>query len=697
MAPSAALLITDANSAQLAPELPPTSGATWVRITDRAALLKIHAHPAVALIADTLTWADPLQLVAELRRRFPRCPCLLLTDGVDAPRLAEWVDAGIYDYVRRDDMVRLALAVRRAIEQEQPGEEPAQRLSGAPVVESLTVPGGPATLSRGEERYAIFVSQSSDGIWCFELAQPLNTALPPEAQIAHFYRHAYLSECNDAMARMYGYSAAAELIGTSLAEFLDEADPRNREYLLAFVEAGYRLEEAESHERDRDGHERVFLNSLVGTLEEGRLLRAWGTQRDITAQRRDEREQHLRAATGTLLGEGLSFELTVGNVARLLVPAFADYCMIHALDGAGGYRQLVGVHRDAAMQPVLDRLAVIYQPRIADVASVIGQVLRSGHAVMAQQPTSAQAAAAVGEGEILELYRRLDPRSYIIVPLPARGQVRGTMTLARIGRRPGYDERDLALASELANRCAVALDNALLYREMQKALQARDELLTIASHELRTPLTAMLGFTSVLQRRNERSPLLSERDTRALATIAEQGTRMERLISLVLDEARIEMGQLALERQPLDVGQLLAHVAAQVEPALDRHQLRLSLSRTPLLLLGDELRLEQVFLHLVLNAVKYSPRGGLITMTVEVEPGAVAVSVRDEGIGIPADELGRVGERFFRARNANPRQISGAGIGLYVMRQIVEAHGGQLVITSSEGQGTTVTVRLPLA
>jgi signal transduction histidine kinase/PAS domain-containing protein len=690
----AALLLTDAPEA-LTPELPATPGVSWRAVLGRSALPDERDPPALVLLDAALSWADPMRLLAELRKRFPLTPCLLLASALDGPALAAWTQAGIFDYVRRDDLARLNLALQRALDhahlQEREGQ--LQELARREALD-LESPR-PAVLSRSEERYTIFVAQSSDGIWCFELTQPLDVSLPPDAQIAHIVQHAYLAECNDAMARMYGFNSAAELIGAPLVRFLDAADPRNEAYIRAFIAATYRLEGAESFEHDRYGNELVFVNSLVGTVVDGLLMRAWGTQRDVTAHRRHEREQHLRAATGSLLADELSFEATLANVARLLVPAFADYCIIYGQSDNERFEQVAGIHADPALQPVLDRLALIYFPRVADEASVIGRVLRSGRPMLSREPTRAKAEAIVGAGEVLALYERLNPSSYIIVPLVARGQTRGSITLARAAQRPLYDERDLALAEELAHRCAVALDNAVLYREMRDALEARDQLLTIASHELRTPLTAMLGFASVLQRRNEREGLLSERDARALATIAEQGLRMERLISMVLDEARIATGQLIVERQPLDLGALVARVVAQLEPTLERHRLLLAPSAVPLLLEGDELRIEQVVLHLLLNAVKYSPHGGTIDVIVRPEPHAAAVIVRDTGIGIPADELNRVGERFFRARNVNPRQISGVGIGLYVMRQIVEAHGGTLDLQSREGAGTTVTVRLP--
>lgn len=161
-----------------------------------------------------------------------------------------------------------------------------------------------ATLEKSDERYRAFITQSSEAIWRFELDAPVAVTLSAAEQVEHFYRHAYLAECNDAVARMYGYQSCDEINGLRLTDFLPPEDAANAEYLRAFVESGYRLENAESHEVDRHGSPKFFLNNLVGVVENGFLLRAWGTQRDITEQklieqRIGESEERYRTVTET--------------------------------------------------------------------------------------------------------------------------------------------------------------------------------------------------------------------------------------------------------------------------------------------------------------------------------------------------------------------------------------------------------------
>ncbi|HYF39625.1 MAG TPA: PAS domain S-box protein, partial [Gemmatimonadales bacterium] len=157
------------------------------------------------------------------------------------------------------------------------------------LVEDITAQAAAETaLKQSEERYRAFIEQTAEGVWRFELEQPLPVTLPEDEQIDRIYAHAYLAECNDAVARMYGFERAADIIGARLPDLIPRTDPHNLEYIRAFIRSGYRLTDAESHEYDREGHERYFLNNLIGIVVDGEVRRAWGSQRDVTDRRQAE-------------------------------------------------------------------------------------------------------------------------------------------------------------------------------------------------------------------------------------------------------------------------------------------------------------------------------------------------------------------------------------------------------------------------
>jgi PAS domain S-box-containing protein len=253
-----------------------------------------------------------------------------------------------------------------------------------------------------------------------------------------------------------------------------------------------------------------------------------------------------------------------------------------------------------------------------------------------------------------------------------------------------------------AERARLAEENARLYADEQRAraeaetaVRLRDEFLSVASHELKTPLTALLGNAQLLQRRAEREGSLGERDRQTLGAIVEQIKRLNRMMAELLDVTQLAARRITLERRPLDLCELARRVVEELRPTQAPHRLDLELPAAPAPLLGDELRLAQVVTNLVQNACKYSPAGGVVAIRVEAGAGQVRLTVADQGIGIPQAELPRLFERYYRAPNAGLARIPGMGIGLYVVREIVELHGGSVTAASVEGQGSTFTVTLP--
>jgi PAS domain S-box-containing protein len=217
-----------------------------------------------------------------------------------------------------------------------------------------------------DERYRAFVEQSTEGIWCVEVERPIHVDLPEDEQIRQMYRHAWLAECNDAMARMYGMTSAGQIRGARLGDLLVETDPHNIDFLKAFIRSGYRLRDAESHELDRAGRPRYFLNNFLGVVEDGRLLRAWGVQRDVTEARR--MQEDLRQSE---------------ERSRRLVDLLPDAVFIHT-DGKFDYLndaavRLLGAERadDVLGRPIFD----IVHPDFREIVEKRMRALHEGKQV----------------------------------------------------------------------------------------------------------------------------------------------------------------------------------------------------------------------------------------------------------------------------------------------------------------------------
>lgn len=472
---------------------------------------------------------------------------------------------------------------------------------------------------------------------------------------------------------------------------------------------------------DADHYFELFLEPLYDVV--GALSGLAGVEVEITDRVRaeQEREQLLRArdeaialehsarsvaedaeARGALVGEfsrtlalSLDYFTTLHDITHRLVPRVADWCLIDLVDPEGVLQLAEILHPDTAAARAVHELFSIHRlPPGAPFGAP--HVLRTGLPDFIPELTPEHLAVLAPTPAALDLLRRAGAHSLVVVPLPARASILGAITLVRANPAHPFTPADAELAAELARRAATAIDNARLYQHAQTAIRLRDEFLAVASHELKSPLTSMLGYSEMLNTRSARANF-TEQDERSLRVMTEQTSRLSRMVDTLLDIARIEEGQLAIEHLPVDLNRLVSDLVAGLQPSFKRHTFELRLGGEPLIISGDALRLQQVFQNLIQNAVTYSPRGGSIALELVRADQSARFTLRDQGIGIPRTALARIFNRFYRASNTRPWQIQGMGIGLFIVREIITRHGGTISVESEEGSGTTFTILLPLS
>lgn len=519
---------------------------------------------------------------------------------------------------------------------------------------------------------------------------------------------------NQRIERMFGY-AREELLGRPIELLVPERLRRlHASHRLAYqaaprtrpMGAGLDL-----RARRKDGSELPVEISLSPVVVGGRAL-VIAVVRDISERKEAEqraqqlfREQVLRAEAeagqrrqaflaevSARLSSSLDVDGTLRRVAELMVPSLADWCVVDVVEVDGSLRRAAVAHPDPELAHLLWELG---QPRQIDPSGPHPHavVARTGHPIFQPEATEDVLRAFAQDEASLPLVRRLERAAGIVVPLIARGRTLGVLDLAT--RTPGrYTPVDFSLAQDVAQRCALAMDNARLFEEAQAAVRLRDEFLSTASHELKTPVTAIKGYAQLMRRWGlaEQHPRLAG----ALEVLQRQSDRLTRLVDDLLEVSRFRLGGSDFRPRRFELGELAAQVLDQLEALSGRHRLTLR-HEAPAVVQADRERVEQVLTNLLSNAIKYSPDGGEVEVRVGVEANRAVVSVRDQGVGIPRERQTHLFERFYRAHAGTQHDYGGLGIGLYVSREIVVRHGGSISFESQEEQGSTFRFTLPLA
>jgi signal transduction histidine kinase/ActR/RegA family two-component response regulator/HAMP domain-containing protein len=417
--------------------------------------------------------------------------------------------------------------------------------------------------------------------------------------------------------------------------------------------------------KDEIGQLGGAFDAMAAALEDKeRQLQAHASTLERRVAERTATLQLLERASRTL-ASSLELRRTAVNLATLLVPGSADFCSIDIRDLNGNLRRVACRHADPVREQTANELADVRPVR--DPASTL----------------------SADERELLNL---TDVRVY---ELSAGRQFVGQMTVAMASPARSFQENDELVFEELGRRAGLALANALLYQEAQDANRLKDEFLGVVSHELRTPLNAIMGWTRLAGVSRE----AGINPHKALEAVERNARALARLVDDLLDVPRIMMGKLALDLRPVDLVAIVNAAVDAIRPGAAAKSLDVEVHSdvAAAVIEGDAHRLQQVFGNLLSNALKFTAGGGRITIRLRHAAESYEVAVEDTGAGIRKDFLPFVFDRFRQADSSTSRAHGGLGIGLSLVRHLVEMHGGQVTAFSDgPGCGSVFTVRLPV-
>jgi PAS domain S-box-containing protein len=486
------------------------------------------------------------------------------------------------------------------------------------------------------------------------------------------------------------------LSNTAWSELLHPEDAGDaRRLWAASLDAGQPFEMPIRLLNRHTGAYRWHLIRTVGvTDEQGRVCRWFGTATDIDEQKRAEESARYLAAASAALASVVDYKSTLQKVANLAVPYFADWSAVDVVT-EGQLERLAVSHRDPARVALVRQIMQEYPPDPEATHGALA-VLRTGRPELVRDIPDELLERSARDARHLGLIRSLGLKSYVAVPLTnASGAAFGVLTFATAESGRLYGEADLRLAMDLAHRASIAVENTRLYQALKEIDTRKDEFLAILAHELRNPLAPLSNSLQILRMPGVEPSVVA----RAHEMMTRQVAHLTRLVDDLMDVSRVMQGKIELRREPVDVGTIVSRAVETMQPLVDAQRHRLSVHLTdPVFVHADAVRLTQVVSNLLANAIKYTPPEGCVWVSTEREENTAVVRVRDNGVGVAPHMRYRIFEMFVQGEESGAGAHGGLGIGLTLVKNLVEMHHGTVEARSEGlGHGAEFVVRLPLS
>ena len=514
-------------------------------------------------------------------------------------------------------------------------------------------------LEETNERYRAMIANSSEGIWLFEFRARIPETLPGDEQLDRIFQSAYLAECNDAIARMYGYENARQIQHAPLRNLMERPDPQSRAIFAALKRTG-RLSDLETREMDKYGNTKYFIKNVTLVRENGALVRCWGTQRDITLQK--QVKDRLRESEARF---EKAFQVSPDP---LVISRIDDGTILEVNDS---FASMTGYSRDELIGK--STLSLNLYADTADRDRAVAMMKEKNRLRDFEFPMRLKS----GEVRLYSMSAELF-------------ELRGDQCWLTIGcditdsKRAESDRERLLKTEKLARE------------EAEAAGRFKDEFLATISHELRTPLTSILGWTKMLNRGS-----LPESQTRHAFQVIERNAKFQaQLVDDLLDTSRIMSGNLKIDAHPVGIESVLQNAVEVIRPSAKAKGIvvHIFVDQQGGMVLGDANRLRQAIWNLLSNAVKFTNEDGRVDVRLGLTNGRIELSVTDSGIGIEPEFVPCIFERFRQVDSTSTRRYGGLGLGLSIVRNVVEMHGGRVSASSpGKGRGSTFTMLLPAA